>query len=232
MLVLRPATPADLDRLVAVYFSAFAGNPVQEVLFPDSAEGRAFWRRTLADNLADPYARFWVVVDDAGADQAASAHSGDAARAASTADDDILAFAVWNAPRPAAAPFGPPPPADLAAWPQDGDPAAAVAFFGDLAAQHARLMAPHGPHWYLELIATARAAQGRGAAGLLLRWGEAQADAEGVPCYLDATPAGRRVYASARHGFAEVDVRTYRLGPAAYEQVFMIREAGGGKGEA
>ncbi|CAK7199203.1 hypothetical protein SEUCBS139899_001876 [Sporothrix eucalyptigena] len=210
-LIMRPATEADIDRLVDVYFSAFKENPINIRVFPESSpQSRAFWKKNLEGDLKEDYVRFQVM---------------------ETVDEPktIAAFAVWNAPQKATNPMPPMPP--LSAWPSDGEVDVAAEFFYDIERQHKRFMgplegAPEGsqqrPHWYLELIATHRDFQGRGAAGALLRYGEQQADAAGVPCYLDATPDGRPVYTSKGHGFREVESRLYQGG--AYEHVFMIRD--------
>ncbi|THZ05322.1 hypothetical protein D6C95_02875 [Aureobasidium pullulans] len=54
-------------------------------------------------------------------------------------------------------------------------------------------------HYYMELLMTAEGHKGRGAGGLNLKHGVALADEAQVECYIDASPAGRRLYE--RHGF-------------------------------
>ncbi|CAK7235561.1 hypothetical protein SCUCBS95973_009310 [Sporothrix curviconia] len=218
---MRPATEADLDRLVEIYFSAFKDNAINVRVFPEaSPQSRAFWRKNLADGLTEDFVHLQVV-ETAGDTTSGTASDSEAKK--------ILAFAMWDAPLKATDPIPAMPP--LSAWPSDGDVAAASEFFYDLERQHKRFMGPRQgapaeeqqtPHWYLELIATHRDFQGRGAAGALLRYGEQQADAAGLPCYLDATPDGRPVYTSAGQGFREVDSRFYLGGE--YEHVFMIRD--------
>lgn len=217
-LTTRAGTPADIDQLVEVYFSAFADNAIQQRVFPAwSKQSRPFWRQNFANDMKDEYVHFRVM--EAPVASAASEDQNEGKK-------EIVAFAIWNSPRLATDPIPPMPPRET--WPSDGDQDAAVSFFHDLEAQHKRFMgdpenASHQiPHWYLELIGTHRDHQGKGAAGALLRWGESQADAAGVPCYLDATPDGRPVYTSPGHGFHEVDMRRYFDG--AYEHVFMIRD--------
>jgi len=46
---------------------------------------------------------------------------------------------------------------------------------------------PQEPHWYLQTIGTDPAKQGKGFAGVILRHQLAQADAQGVPCYLESS---------------------------------------------
>ncbi|CAK7245007.1 MAG: hypothetical protein STHCBS139747_006573 [Sporothrix thermara] len=214
---MRPATEADLDRLVEIYFSAFGENPLNMRVFPESSpQSWDFWRNNLADDLEEHSAHFQVMETTPSPE-------------APGEPQVVVAFAVWNALQRATDPIPAMPPPSV--MPSDGDRELASEFFYDLERQHKRFMAPEAgapegaqqrPHWYLALIATHRDFQGRGAAGALLRYGEKRADAQGVPCYLDATPNGRPVYTSASHGFREVDTRHYMGG--TYEQVFMIRD--------
>ncbi|CAK7267387.1 hypothetical protein SEPCBS57363_002566 [Sporothrix epigloea] len=211
---MRPATGADIDRLMEIYFSAFRSNGVTPRVFPESSpQTHAFWRGYFTQHVENDR-------DDVRVVEMASDSDG---------TKTIIAFAVWKPPRPATEPFPATPPPSV--WPSDGDVEAAVEFFGDLERQHMHFMGPaegapagtqQRPHWYLKLIGTHQDFRGKGAAGALLRYGEHQADAQGLQCYLDATPDGQPVYTSAGHGFREVDVRWYLGG--AYEHVFMIRD--------
>ena len=45
--------------------------------------------------------------------------------------------------------------------------------------------AVHGPHWYLGMVGTRPERQGQGLGQALLAVGTDQADAEGLPCYLE-----------------------------------------------
>jgi ribosomal protein S18 acetylase RimI-like enzyme len=59
---------------------------------------------------------------------------------------------------------------------------------------------PHAPHWYLPWIGVVPEAQGRGIGAALLRRRLRLADAQGMPCYLEATNRrNARLYG--RHGF-------------------------------
>ena len=202
---LRPGTPADVKRMADIYFDAFSTNIMNGRVFPKSLpESHDFWEKNLADDFNDPHSNFVAMVDDD--------------------IQQIIAFAIWGSPRLPTDTTPAMPSVDT--FPAGGDRENARVFFSDLDAQHRRFMTAadgtHIPHWYLELIATHPEHQGKGAAGALLRWGEQRADADQVPCYLDATPDGRRVYMSPSHGFREVDARKYMGGE--YEQVFMIRD--------
>jgi ribosomal protein S18 acetylase RimI-like enzyme len=61
---------------------------------------------------------------------------------------------------------------------------------------------PTTPHWYLALLATDPTAQGRGLASSLLAPVLAQADADGIPAYLETQKASNVAW-YARHGFRE-----------------------------
>jgi GNAT superfamily N-acetyltransferase len=64
---------------------------------------------------------------------------------------------------------------------------------------------PAEPHWYLPWIGVRPEVQGCGFGTRLLRRGLARADAEGMPCYLEAT-SRRNVMLYARHGFEVIGV--------------------------
>ena len=77
----------------------------------------------------------------------------------------------------------------IEAWPRMGQVVAA------LQSTH-----PHEDCWYLNLLAVEPSAQGNGIGSALLRAVTDQADAQGMPCYLEATSEdNRRLYE--RHGF-------------------------------
>jgi len=65
-------------------------------------------------------------------------------------------------------------------------------------------------HWFLDMICVLPEYQGRGAAGMLMRWGTERADHEGVEAYLEASPVGKPVYE--HFGFGEVDRVVIPLG--------------------
>ncbi|KAI8826702.1 acyl-CoA N-acyltransferase [Fimicolochytrium jonesii] len=50
------------------------------------------------------------------------------------------------------------------------------------------------PHWYLKLICTHPKHQGLGAASPIIRWGLKQADEQGLPAYLEASPMAQPIY--------------------------------------
>jgi len=189
--------------MVDIYFSGWAGNPLQERFFPaSSANARSFWLQSLADEIKDPNARFLVVVDTD-----------------STAEypGNIVAFAKWVVP---GAP--PQPPVPDSVWPADGDPTLAGVFFQELVSMHEGNMEER-PHWYLEIISTRREYQGKGAGSLLLDWGVQKADDDAVECYLDSTPEGKGLYL--KFGFEEIETRRYF--DDTYSHCYMLRKAKG-----
>ncbi|MFF4380858.1 GNAT family N-acetyltransferase [Kitasatospora sp. NPDC001547] len=85
---------------------------------------------------------------------------------------------------------------------------------------------PQEPHWYLAVIGTDPAAQGRGQGAALLRSGLAKADAEGLPVYLESSKeTNLAVY---RHFGFEVleEVRLPEDGPA----LWVMRRGAGARG--
>ena len=78
----------------------------------------------------------------------------------------------------------------------------AFAFFEQMTEHH-----PTSAHWYLPFIGVEPTQQGRGLGSLLLDWGLARADRDGLPAYLEASsPRNRALYE--RHGFvATAEVR-------------------------
>jgi Acetyltransferase (GNAT) domain len=60
---------------------------------------------------------------------------------------------------------------------------------------------------------------GKGAGGMLMKWGVERANEDGVECYLDANPDGKPVYE--KYGFKEIE--TVEFFDGRYEQCFMLR---------
>lgn len=210
-LTMRPATPADVPDLAAIYFSAFHDNPVAMACFPASSPAcRDHIAASFTEEMADPRAH-WLVVTDPDAPES---------------PDQPIACAKWVRPAAAAAvaagePNVHPPPA-IDAWPKEGDPAFADRFFGGINRRHAEIMADV-PHYYLELIVCRTEHQGKGAASPLLRWGCERADEDGLLAFLEAVPAARPVYE--RYGFRALDrLEVAAPGGGVVTQVFMLRE--------
>jgi hypothetical protein len=74
---------------------------------------------------------------------------------------------------------------------------------------------PHSPHWYLQVLGTDTAKQGKGYAGLLMRRQLAIVDAEGLPAFLESSKASNiPIYAS--YGFEVTGEIVLPGGPTLY----------------
>ena len=198
-LKLRPGTPKDVPLFVEVTIAAFSTNPIHiRCLPPDSKNTHEFWLSSLAEEINDPNARFIVIED------------------LDTTPPSFVSCAKWNVVPENT--HQPPLPDDI--WPKDGDVDLANDFFGVLLSKHVEIMGTK-QHWYLELIVTKPEYYGKGAGNLLVKWGTDEADKVGWPCYLDATPDGKRLYE--RNGFRNLETMTFLDG--TYQQCFMLRDA-------
>jgi predicted GNAT family N-acyltransferase len=83
-------------------------------------------------------------------------------------------------------------------------------------------------HTVLALLVTDSQHRQRGAGSLLVQWGIEQSGATGLPCYLQASEQGRRLYE--HYGFQEIDTVEYNLSDYGLEGVEkmteMLREPG------
>jgi GNAT superfamily N-acetyltransferase len=83
--------------------------------------------------------------------------------------------------------------------PFDPDEVARLEVLGDAM----RTAHPREPHWYLNVVATVPTHQGRGLGATVLRPVLEEADALGMPCYLESTnPRNRTLYY--RQGFVDM----------------------------
>jgi len=74
---------------------------------------------------------------------------------------------------------------------------------------------PHTPHWYLQVLGTDTAKQGKGYAGLVMRRQLAIADAQGLPAHLESSKASNiPIYAS--YGFEVTGEINMPGGPTLY----------------
>lgn len=196
---IRRGVPTDVRCMCETVLDAFSGNLVGCTFFPRaSASASQFWTTALDEEIQDQNARF-VVVEDI-----------------STSPPVLIAFAKWVVPLPS----GVSQSALPESWPADGNPALANVFFKKLADMHDEIMEDRA-HWYLELIATRQEYQGMGAGGMMMSWGVARADEDGVGCYLDATPEGKPLYE--KYGFR--DEATWPFFNQTYRHSFMVRRA-------
>ena len=172
----RKATLADAPRLAQALASAFEDDPVIAWIFPDEHRRRrvlpVFMEFRLR-NLAFPHDEVWMTVDGSAA-------------------------AVWL----------PPPGRWQLSRPQQLRLLPALVRFlglrtvsvlGGLDRMEARH--PHDPpHWYLFILGTEQAAQGRGLGSALLAQVLARVDADGMPAYLESSNE-RNLAWYGRHGF-------------------------------
>lgn len=216
---LRPGQPSDVAAMVDIFIDAFSSNPIGRTFFPrNDPATHKFWTATLTEEIQDPTAHFHLITDSS----------------SSSSSKTPIAFAKWVAPQLPGIP--PQPMPEESAWP--ANQARAARFFQKLADTHSQIMSSdeHSgggtrPHWYLEMMATHPAHQGRGAGAMLVAWGAARAEADGVEAYLDATPAGKPLYA--RFGFrdavepwAAAGLDVVGGGGGAYRHSFMVRRPG------
>ena len=170
---IRPATPADLDAVVAVLTDAFGDDPVMSWAFPDEPvrrrRVRALWT-FLAGRLYLP-------------------------DGSSTIEPGGGAVALWQAPGQTARDgFWEENGAEFVVA-LEGE-VGRLSALGELMAVHR----PTEPHWYLPAIGVSPVQQGRKLGSALLAHTLARADAAGAPAYLEATsPRSRALYE--RHGF-------------------------------
>ncbi len=83
---------------------------------------------------------------------------------------------------------------------------------------------PEQPHWYLPLVGVEPHAQGRGLGAALMRHAVAQADAAGLPAYLESSNP-RNISLYLRHGFEVLGEIQVGAGPVVTP---MIRSPRGG----
>ena len=173
--VIRAASTADRQTIIAVLAAAFADDPALAWIFPDAGHRPA------------RLARFFDLITHADGRMPL-------AHVACAADGPIIGAALWRPPGQWALPttslianlprligtFGTALPRTLG-------------LLGTMDHQHDRR-----PHWYLQFIGVAPAAQGQGVGGALLRAGLARAGA--APSYLEtATPSNVGLYQA--HGY-------------------------------
>ncbi|KAI4234755.1 MAG: hypothetical protein LQ349_003582 [Xanthoria aureola] len=202
-LVLRPCNSADIPTLAAINLAAF-DNPRNKVMYLHIAPSDRFKafeskaRRTLShqeDNSHpdDETIHYLCVVEPT--------------------TGTIVANAVWNY-----LPRGYIPSQDLDTHHTGLAPGTNQALaqdFADLTHQLRSSPPRHSePQWLLSLLATHPKHQGQGAGTQLIEWGTSKAEAMGVRCFVDASPAGMGLYR--RLGFDQ-EVGDLVLDLAGYE---------------
>jgi ribosomal protein S18 acetylase RimI-like enzyme len=159
---MEPLPPNQLRDAAQTLAEAFAADPLLEILAPDPARraklGQPMMSVLLAYGLR--YGRVW-------------------------ANDDASAVAIWL--HPESGPMTMPRMLRAGMWRApfilglDG--------MGRMSTSMAATDTFHkqveGPHWYLMTVGTRRDRQGQGLGSALVEQGTSQADAAGVPCYLE-----------------------------------------------
>lgn len=80
--------------------------------------------------------------------------------------------------------------------------------------------------WVLDILHTHPNHQGRGAGVQLVKWGTDMADSEGIPCYVEASPAALSLLTfCAFDDITEMsmDLGRYRVGMGEYKHIIMLR---------
>ena len=96
-----------------------------------------------------------------------------------------------------------------------------LALFAQLSKHH-----PRAPHWYLPVLGTATAQQGRGFGSALLAPTLARCDADDVPAYLESSKE-RNLPFYRRHGFEVVGTIEIENGPKLWPMLRTPRSRGG-----
>ncbi|KAI9813318.1 MAG: hypothetical protein M1827_004260 [Pycnora praestabilis] len=174
-LQLQPATTADISSLTEIYFQSFR-NPLSLAAFPRTEGIRTWWNtKNVPVDLADPASRILKVTEP------------------EVSGDKIIAFAKWVVPRVNKGKEGTRKGShleeNLPEWPADADQEFCDSLFGAMLKKRHQIMGDR-PYYFLEMLGTLPAYQGRGADSSLIRWGTDLADRDGVESYLDALDGG------------------------------------------
>ncbi|KAM0434031.1 hypothetical protein ACHAPT_003975 [Fusarium lateritium] len=197
---LREARSDDIPGMRRVYYSAFGDTIIGgHVFLTDIEASDRFWDATFADELVDSHCQLLVVTHKETPDST----------------EEIIAFAKWALP---GASIDDPPPTE--AWPSHGE--LAVDFFGTMAEAHRKFMGDR-LHYYLECIGTHTNWRGKGAAVSLMRWGLERADADKLPCFLEATPKGKPIYE--KFGFRTLGEGVFEWPQGTSVEAYMERDA-------
>ncbi|HJR25364.1 MAG TPA: GNAT family N-acetyltransferase [Acidimicrobiales bacterium] len=179
----RMATVEDRELLARICAEGFFADPVLGWVFQDEAS-----------RLEKLLVVFGGLVDDYLPDRGV-VHLADAASAAFWRDPTFedVSTAADRAEAVGPQPGDEPGPFD------EGELARLTILGTAMAESH-----PHDrPHWYLNVVSTLPSRQGRGLGGVVLRPVLEQADADGLPCYLESTnPRNRTLYY--RQGFEDL----------------------------
>ena len=132
-------------------------------------------------------------------------------------NEDASAVAIWFPPGNTDITPGRMLRVGMGALPFRAGISGTVRFMRAISATEKFHKAVEGPHWYLMAIGTSPTRQGTGLGGALLELGTSQADATGIPCYLETATESNVAYYSKR-GF-EVTGQANVLGFTLYGMV-------------
>ncbi|KAK5950195.1 hypothetical protein OHC33_008663 [Knufia fluminis] len=215
-LTVRPCTPHDLPRAVAVEKSAFASNPFTPILFPGPfpADALEFRLQEMASQMTDDPTTRWLCVVD-------TDRPGPTEQGLRGECDEGIAFAKWNLyieSSPGARP--------MRKFGEGCNVEACEMVFGGLARQRERCLGGRRC-LYLHILVTDPAYGRRGAGGMLTQWGIDEAKKHNLPCYVESSTVGHELYK--RLGFRDLELHSVDLSrfgaTEPHETWAMIREA-------
>jgi len=173
--VIRTATSDDLARIATSLADAFWDDPVTEFAVPQGSPSR---QRRLEVFMRAP------------------AKAAIAKHRSVTVDDDVAAAAVWRPPGHwKVGPLDMVPAIPSMLYALRGRARVAMGMLTAIEAAH-----PTEPHWYLEILGTRKADQGKGRGSAVLAPVLERCDAEGVPAYLESSKE-QNIPFYERHGF-------------------------------
>ncbi|EPE30171.1 Acyl-CoA N-acyltransferases (Nat) [Glarea lozoyensis ATCC 20868] len=202
-LSIREASLKDAAILTEIYLAAFEKDEISLQAFPRTDKSYNFWYDAIIEEMASSDWHFICCYPTSDTSQTP------------------IAYSKWNSPTDKRLPG----PEDLPQWPEGSDAELANHFFGTLVSKRKENMGER-KHWYLELLATRPEWQGKGAGSKMLKWGLGKADEEGLEAYLEASPAGKRLYE--KMGFKEIGrlvVPSKKEGGEDFVECFMLRDA-------
>lgn len=175
--ILVATTPDDADAVAAILADGFSDDPVMKWVFRPE------------DLAAGAYAMFRFIAAEVSIPKGATYLAGD------------RAAAVWTPPNPK-----PWPEERGIAFAEAVSAVAEAAALGRIIAldEATRAVHPSEPHWYLGMLATRCADQGRGVGSQLLTRCLSEVDASGLPAYLESSNP-RNVPFYERHGFCDTN---------------------------
>jgi ribosomal protein S18 acetylase RimI-like enzyme len=115
-----------------------------------------------------------------------------------SSNDDVSAVAVWFPPGNTEITLGRMLRVGMGALPLRAGISGFVRFMRALSAVEKFHKAVEGPHWYLLAIGTKPDRQGTGLGSALVELGTSQADAAGIPCYLETATESNIAFYSKR----------------------------------